>query len=284
MADGQASVDDCMAYLRHTACGVSSMLRNAPMPPADPRLQEAQFADSAAPWLIHRGYQEAQFAAWRSGQSADSSSAEEPPHPPPPLSSAPQPADPCLKKEPADSCIAEEPPPPPWRQPADSCIAEEQPPPPWRQWRLRKSADSSIAEEPPHPPPPLSSAPQPVDQTRGSDRKRHRRITVDAVCADADCTKRCESQGCNWCAVHCPGLPRTSAICKSHYDFPGRCTELSVWCLNKHPVLLPCRDDKCASHCMDTACDRHFGPDKPTRPSTNRTRGLRTARVVGGDR
>ena len=214
MADGQASVDDCMAYLRHTACGVSSMLRNSPMPPADPRLQEAQFADSAAPWLIHRGFQEAQFAAWRSGQSAD----------------------------------------------------------------------SSIAEEPPHPPPPLSSAPQPVDQTRGSDRERHRRITVDAVCADADCTKRCEPQGCNWCAVHCPGLPRTSAICKSHYDFPGRCTELSVWCLNKHPVLLPCRDDKCASHCMDTACDRHFGPDKPTRPSTNRTRGLRTARMVGGDR
>ena len=261
MADGQASVDDCMAYLRHTACGVSMLLRNIPVPPDAHRLQQAQCAD-------HRRYQEAQFAAWRSGQSADSSSAEEPPHPPPPLSSAPQPADPCLKKEPADSCIAEEP-----------------PPPPWRQWRLGKSDDSSITEEPPHPPPPpLSSAPQPVDQTRGSDRKRYRRITVDAVCADADCTKRCESQGCNWCAVHCPGLPRTSAICKSHYDFPGRCTEVSVWCLNKHPVLLPCRDDRCASHCMDTACDRHFGPDKPTRPSTNRTRGLRTARVVGGDR
>ena len=272
MADGQAHVGDCIAYLRHVA--------SLPRPNGPPqRYGEAQSSGSgdAVPCLLIH----ADPSLRNAPIPADPRLREAPSPADPRLRETPSPADPRLRKatslsRPVDPRLQKEPLP---SKSADSCKVEEPPPPPWRQWRLRKSADSFIAEEPPHPPPPLSSAPQPVDQTRGSDRKHHRRITVDAVCADANCTKRCESQGCNWCAVHCPGLPRTAAVCKSHYDFPGRCTELSVRCLNKHPVQLPCRDDRCASHCMDTACDRHFGPDKPTRPSTNRTRGLRTARI-----
>ena len=188
----------------------------------------------------------------------------------------------------ADACKVEEGPTQsgyddaPWRrkQVKQEPVKQEQPPPPQR---------SQPSPLPPPPPPPADGRPllpprppwrsPPADDAPPPEAKRPCRRTVGILCADADCKEFCEDGECRWCAVHCPNTPGTASICISHYDFPQRCTEASIWCLNKRPGMMPrCRDDKCANHCMDTACTRHYGADKPTRASTNRTRGKRTRR------
>ena len=161
------------------------------------------------------------------------------------------------------------------------------PPPPPKQATVGTASPWQLIPPPPPLPPTgnLTSMilPPPPADPKAKPRKQGRRTTVDVDCADANCTNRCESYGCRWCAAHCPGLPRTSSVCTSHFDCPGRCTEPSIWCMNKMPADGSCIEARCANHCMNTACARHFGADKPTRLSENRTRSLRSRKWHGRD-
>lgn len=155
--------------------------------------------------------------------------------------------------------------------------------PPWQHWRrdrLQKSLIPLTSKAPAPTPPPMPADPMPPTEPT----KKSRRYTISehkhsGGCADPQCRNRCQADGCRWCAVHCPGLPETADVCKVHYDFPFRCSESSLWCLNKMPLDGSCIEKKCAKHCMASACPRHLGADKPKRPkSTNKKRGQRTCR------
>ena len=138
---------------------------------------------------------------------------------------------------------------------------------------------------PPPPPPPRTPPPAADSHTSSDDAKRtgkSRRVTVPIQCADNCCDKRCEAYGCLYGAIHCPGTPASAVVCTVHYDFAGRCPEKSFWCLNRVPADGSCIENLCGVHCMNTACPRHFGEDKPTMPSTNRKRGLRNALNLRG--
>jgi len=159
--------------------------------------------------------------------------------------------------------------------------------PPWRHGRrdrLQKSLIPLTSKAPAPTPPPMPAAPtpppmpaDPMPVKEEEPTKKSRRDTTG--CADPQCRNRCQADGCRWCAVHCPGLPETADVCKVHYDFPFRCSESSLWCLNKMPLDGSCIEKKCAKHCMASACPRHLGADKPKRPkSTNKKRGQRTCR------
>ena len=148
-----------------------------------------------------------------------------------------------------------------------------------------QSADSKMAAPPP--PMPADSTPEPPPRQRHLPRRRRRTHTTHFCLADLQCGCVRRSTGCIGrvvhecigCAVHCPRLPGTADFCTEHYDFPWRCTETSLWCLNIYPPDGSCRERKCGDHCLTSACGRHFGPNKPVGPkSTNKKRGERTNR------
>ena len=95
-------------------------------------------------------------------------------------------------------------------------------------------------------------------------------------CADNSCGTYCEHFECLYCAVHCTGTPRTDPVCPVHYDYPFRCKVDTEWCMNHYPADGSCADSLCAMHCNNPACERHC--QRQQRPSTNRSRGLRTQR------
>ena len=102
-------------------------------------------------------------------------------------------------------------------------------------------------------PPALRPPPQPSSSTR----------RAIFLCADPQCNNRAgrsDYADCTWCAIHCRGTPSSAAVCSVHYDFPFRCTEPSVWCLNKTSSIYPgCIESKCARHCKSSACLWHCG-------------------------
>ena len=98
------------------------------------------------------------------------------------------------------------------------------------------------------------------------------------LCAAFPCRNKLK-EGCMWCPIHCPNTEYAAVPCKVHWDFPGRCTETSKWCLNSHPRQYPfCVEFKCGDHCKNSACARH-GDDRPDRlKSMNKKGGARTER------
>ena len=102
-------------------------------------------------------------------------------------------------------------------------------------------------------PPALRRPPQPSSSTR----------RAIFLCADPQCNNRAgrsDYADCMWCEIHCRGTPSSAAVCSVHYDFPFRCTEPSLWCLNKTSAMYPgCIESKCARHCKSSACLWHRG-------------------------
>ena len=128
-----------------------------------------------------------------------------------------------------------------------------------------QSADSKMAAPPPLMP--ADSTPEPPPRQRHLPRRRRRTNTTHFCLADDQCGCVRRITGCIGrvvyecigCAVHCPRLPGTDDVCTEHYDFPWRCTETSLWCLNKYSA--ECLDFKCALHCMERDCRWHFFHD-----------------------
>ena len=166
---------------------------------------------------------------------------------------------------------------PPWRR-----LPSPMPPPP----KQRLVMQLTVKQHLPHPqqpqqlmkPPELplmmkrrDVPPPPPPPAKRIDRGN--RVTTDQPCT-AGCGRLRESLACERCAVCCPKIP--NALCRVHWDRPGRCQNDLIYCPNLSPVNAPCVF--CRKCCPPPKCKAHSEPPKPP---GNRTRGLRsTARYI----
>ena len=199
-----------------------------------------------------------------------------PPRPPPPRaatfhSSAPAPPEPhrWLQR----FSVAR-----PARSPIQAALAASAPPPPPR--------PSESPRPPPRPDHPDADAgiadadadDHGVEVVRAAKApRRGARMVTSLHCMAPDCQRKREAEACQWCVVHCEW-----ALCRVHWNRPGRCQFSG--CQHQAPQVRPgesrlvCRWKCCRQHCPDPdRCQYH---KLPPRPSTNRTRGVRSAAGV----
>ena len=161
----------------------------------------------------------------------------------------------------------------PTRSPIQAALAASAPPP-----TPRRFTDSP--RPPPRPPSPAHAGAD--DHGAGVDRaaKAPRwgaRVRVPGTalyCMAPDCQRKREAADCQWCVWHCQWEG-----CRVHWDRPGRCQHPG--CQHQAPRVRPgesrleCHWRCCRQHCPHPdRCEYH---KEPPRPSTNRTRGVRSA-------
>ena len=161
-------------------------------------------------------------------------------HPPPPPPG-------CLPPESTFNLLPPIPPDPP----RDLLPTASSVPPPWR-----------TPLPPPPPPPPTAEG-----ADRAAKKKAGKRRVTEEFCRAQGCWKLTELSkvaSCASCALH-----SKDKTCRVHWDIPGKCAD--VGCQLKHPDGNECKF--CRKHCTDPDCVPH---NKPPRPSTNKSRGLRS--------
>jgi len=197
------------------------------------------------------------------------------PRPPPPLaatfhSSAPAPPRPRHQRLVPSASV-----PRPTCSPIQVALAASAPPPPPAPRRFTEST-----RPPPRPPSPAHADADHhgvgVDRAAKAPRWGARvRVPGNALyCMAPDCQRKREAADCQWCVLHCEWDG-----CRVHWDRPGRCQHPG--CLHQAPRVRPgesrlaCYWRCCRQHCPDPdQCEYH---KLPARPSTNRTRGVRSA-------